>query len=188
MASTKKLQKAATAALDSALDAVVDARKGVKALAKADGAKKTKKARGSADDALDSAAKKIKDAEKATKKAVKSATKSASKGASKEATAASAETPAARAPKPTKSHEQVEAEVALKSVVPTTSAPKGPSAAYTPPLPHADETTVTAHDGSEAHVDLHAQTLVSLRQLATDKGATGVSRLTKAQLIEKLQA
>ncbi|TWX37142.1 hypothetical protein ES689_10700 [Frigoribacterium sp. ACAM 257] len=180
MASTKKLQKAATAALDSALDAVVDARKGVKALAKADGAKKAKKARGSAEDALDTAAKKIKDAEKATKKAVKSATK--------EAPAASPETPATPAPKPTKSHEQVEAEVAQKSVVPTTSAPKGPGAAYTPPLPHADETTVTAHDGSEAHVDLHAQTLVSLRQLATDKGVTGVSRLTKAQLIERLQA
>lgn len=188
MASTKKLQKAATAALDSALDAVVDARKGVKALAKADGAKKTKKARGSAEDALDTAAKKIKDAEKATKKAVKSATKSASGDSSGKAPAASSETPAAPAPRPTKSHEQVEAEVAQKSVVPTTSAPKGPSAAYTPPLPHADETTVTAHDGSEAHVDLHAQTLVSLRQLATDKGVTGVSRLTKAQLIEKLQA
>jgi hypothetical protein len=188
VASTKKLQKAATAALDSALDAVADAREGVKALAKADGAKKTKKARGSAEDALDSAAKKIKDAEKATKKAVKSASKSATKGASKEATTASPETPAAPAPKPTKSHEQVEAEVAQKSVVPTTSAPKGPGAAYTPPLPHADETTVTAHDGSEAHVDLHAQTLVSLRQLATDKGVTGVSRLTKAQLIEKLQS
>jgi hypothetical protein len=188
VASTKKLQKAATAALDSALDAVADAREGVKALAKADGAKKTKKARGSAEDALDSAAKKIKDAEKATKKAVKSASKSATKGASEEATTASPETPAAPAPKPTKSHEQVEAEVAQKSVVPTTSAPKGPGAAYTPPLPHADETTVTAHDGSEAHVDLHAQTLVSLRQLATDKGVTGVSRLTKAQLIEKLQS
>jgi hypothetical protein len=188
VASTKKLQKAATAALDSALDAVVDARKGVKALAKADGAKKTKKARGSAEGALDTAAKKIKDAEKATKKAVKSATKSASGDSSKEAPAASSETAAAPAPRPTKSHEQVEAEVAQKSVVPTTSAPKGPSAAYTPPLPHADETTVTAHDGSEAHVDLHAQTLVSLRQLATDKGVTGVSRLTKAQLIEKLQA
>lgn len=188
MASTKKLQKAATAALDSALDAVVDARKGVKALAKADGAKKTKKARGSAEDALDTAAKKIKDAEKATKKAVKSATKSVSGDSSKEAPTASPETPAVPAPQPTKSHEQVEAEVAQKSVVPTTSAPKGPGVAYTPPLPHADETTVTAHDGSEAHVDLHAQTLVSLRQLATDKGVTGVSRLTKAQLIEKLQA
>ena len=73
MASTKKLQKAATAALESALDAVADARKGVKTLAKADGAKKAKKARGSAEDALDTAAKKIKDAEKATKKAVKGA-------------------------------------------------------------------------------------------------------------------
>ena len=188
MASTKKLQKAATAALDSALDAVVDARKGVKALAGADGAKKAKKARGSAEDALDTAAKKIKDAEKATKKAVKSATKDASENPSKEAPTASQEAPAAPAPTPTKSHEQVEAEVAQKSVVPTTSTPKGPGAAYTPPLPHADETAVTAHDGSEAHVDLHAQTLVSLRQLATDKGVTGVSRLTKAQLIEKLQA
>jgi hypothetical protein len=184
VASTKKLQKAATAALDSALDAVADARKGVKALAKADGAKKTKKARSSAEDALDTAAKKIKDAEKATKKAVKGA----SGGSSKEAQTASPETPATPAPKPTKSHEQIEAEVAQKSVVPTTSAPKGPDAAYTPPLPHADETTVTAHDGSEAHLDLHAQTLVALRSLATDKGVAGVSRLTKAQLIEKLQA
>ena len=46
----------------------------------------------------------------------------------------------------------------------------------------------SSDDGSEAHVDLHAQTLVSLRQLATDTGVTGVSRLTKAHLIEKLQA
>jgi hypothetical protein len=188
VASTKKLQKTASAALDSALDAVADARKGVKALAKADGAKKVKKARSAAEDALDFAAKKIKDAEEATGKAVKRASKSGSKGTSKEAASSAPETPAAPAPRPTKSHEQVEAEVAQKSVVPTTSAPKGPGAAYTPPLPHADETTVTAHDGSEAHVDLHAQTLVSLRQLATDKGVTGVSRLTKAQLIEKLQA
>ena len=181
MASTKKLQKTATAALDSALDAVADVRKGVKALAKADGAKKTKKARSSAEDALDTAAAKIKAAEKATKKAVKSATK--------EAAASTPDPSREPAPQPpTKSPEQVEAEVAQKSVVPTTSAPKGPDAAYTPPLPHADETTVTAHDGSEAHLDLHAQTLVALRALATDKGVTGVSRLTKAQLIEKLQA
>lgn len=181
MASTKKLQKTATAALDSALDAVADVRKGVKALAKADGAKKTKKARSSAEDALDTAAAKIKAAEKATKKAVKSATK--------EAAASTADPSREPAPQqPTKSPEQVEAEVAQKSVVPTTGTPKGPDAAYTPPLPHADETAVTSHDGSEAHLDLHAQTLVALRQLATDKGVTGVSRLTKAQLIEKLQA
>ena len=184
MASTKKLQKAATAALDSALSAVDDARKGVKALAKADGTKKTKKARGSVEDALDTAASKISAAEKATTKAVKKAAASSAG----EAPTASSESAREPAPQPTKSHEQVEAEVARKSVVPTTGAPKGPEAAYTPPLPHADETTVTAHDGSEAQVDLHAQTLVALRGLATDKGVTGVSRLTKAQLIEKLQA
>ena len=58
---------------------------------------------------------------------------------------------------------------------------------YTPPLPEVDETTVALSDGHDAHVDLHAQTLVALRALARTKGITNVSRYPKAALIEKIQ-
>ncbi|NRD26946.1 Rho termination factor N-terminal domain-containing protein [Frigoribacterium sp. VKM Ac-2836] len=65
--------------------------------------------------------------------------------------------------------------------------PAEPRSIYTPPLPEVDETTVPRPDGHDAHVDLHAQTLVALRALARTKGVTNVSRYTKAALIEKIE-
>ncbi|ROS51356.1 Rho termination factor N-terminal domain-containing protein [Frigoribacterium sp. PhB24] len=69
----------------------------------------------------------------------------------------------------------------------TTTTPAEPRSIYTPPLPDIDETSVQLPDGHDAHVDLHAQTLVALRALARTKGVTNVSRYTKAALIEKIE-
>jgi hypothetical protein len=177
-ADLKKRRKAVDSALDTVSAALDDVASAAKSLAKADGAKSTKKARAALDDAVDAARSGVKQAEKATRKVVKTAT----------AGGAAPAPAAASAPKPTKSASQVQAEVAQKSVVTSTSTPPTAArAAYTPPLPHADETTVTDAAGHEEHLDLHAQTLVALRSLARTEGVAGVSRLTKAQLIEKLQ-
>jgi len=70
---------------------------------------------------------------------------------------------------------------------PSSTAPAEPRSIYTPPLPEVDETTVQLPDGHDAHVDLHAQTLVALRALARTKGITNVSRYPKATLIEKIE-
>nr|WP_249407790.1 Rho termination factor N-terminal domain-containing protein [Frigoribacterium sp. CFBP 8759] len=69
----------------------------------------------------------------------------------------------------------------------SSATPAEPRSIYTPPLPEVDETTVQLSDGHDAHVDLHAQTLVALRALARTKGITNVSRHTKATLIEKIE-
>ncbi|WP_396599972.1 Rho termination factor N-terminal domain-containing protein [Frigoribacterium sp. R86507] len=73
------------------------------------------------------------------------------------------------------------------SSTPSSATPAEPRSIYTPPLPEVDETTVQLPDGHDAHVDLHAQTLVALRALARTKGITNVSRYPKATLIEKIE-
>lgn len=47
---------------------------------------------------------------------------------------------------------------------------------YTPPLPH--------QGGVD---DLHSHTLISLRTMAKSRGLTGISRLSKTALIERLE-
>lgn len=69
---------------------------------------------------------------------------------------------------------------ASKSATSKSAAPKSDEAKagalYTPPLPHSAESD-----------DLHAQTMISLRTTAKAKGLTGISRLNKAGLIERLE-
>ncbi|MGA1811308.1 hypothetical protein VH571_02850 [Frondihabitans sp. 4ASC-45] len=62
-----------------------------------------------------------------------------------------------------------------KSAAPKSDEAKA-GALYTPPLPHSAESD-----------DLHAQTMISLRTTAKAKGLTGISRLNKAGLIERLE-
>lgn len=67
-------------------------------------------------------------------------------------------------------------------------APTGTSAVYTPPLPHEVTVEVPGKGGSTSSADLSSLTMIQLRSLARDKKVVGYSRLSKATLVEKLQA
>ncbi|AMM20763.1 hypothetical protein AX769_12210 [Frondihabitans sp. PAMC 28766] len=55
-----------------------------------------------------------------------------------------------------------------------------PADVYTPPLP-------VPSTGSDVSADLHAQTVIALRELAKSKGLTNIARLNKAALIDKIE-
>ena len=61
---------------------------------------------------------------------------------------------------------------------------------FTPPLPHAvtADPEVAGDTATDPERDLTAMTLVQLRALAREAGLSGVSKATKAQLIEHLHA
>lgn len=61
---------------------------------------------------------------------------------------------------------------------------------FTPPLPHAvtADPEVAGDTATDPERDLTAMTLVQLRAIAREAGLSGVSKATKAQLIEHLHA
>ena len=75
---------------------------------------------------------------------------------------------------------------ASKSLPPAVSSP--PSSLFVPPLPHAVTVDEGVADDTETDParDLTAMTLVQLRELAREAGLSGVSRATKATLIDHL--
>lgn len=174
MADQKKLKKKALKAYDKAEDAVADARKAVDE-ARRRAKELTKKSRPKVsplEDALDTAAAGLGGAKKELKKAKQASEAPSTSGkGSSEGSSASANDSAS----------------AGDSSSTSSATPAEQRSIYTPPLPEVDETTVQTADGHDAHVDLHAQTLVALRALARTKGVTNVSRYTKAALIEKIE-
>ncbi|MET4051692.1 putative phage infection (PIP) family protein YhgE [Frigoribacterium sp. PvP054] len=170
MADQKKLKKKALKAYDKAEDAVADARKAVDE-ARRRAKELTKKSRPKVsplEDALDTAAAGLGGAKKELKKAKQASEAPSTSG---KGSSASANDSAS----------------AGDSSSTSSATPAEQRSIYTPPLPEVDETTVQTADGHDAHVDLHAQTLVALRALARTKGVTNVSRYTKAALIEKIE-
>lgn len=129
---------------------------------------KTTKLEKSAEKAYDKAKEAVKDARDLAKKVAKKKRPPVDdlKKDLKKAKADLATTPAkSAAPKST----------ASKSAAPKSDEAKA-GALYTPPLPPSAESD-----------DLHAQTMISLRTTAKAKGLTGISRLNKAGLIERLE-